>query len=255
MLAWGLLRIVTHLIWGLLNCILLFPFLPEINKKRRIKAWSRQLLGICKIKVELLDAGGKAHALELIGGEMVVCNHLSWIDIFVINTLTPCHFVAKADIRSWPLIGKLCEAAGTVFIARGKRSDVRRIFEDMVARIHAGDRVAFFPEGTTALQGQLLPFHANLFEAAINAEVPLQPLALRYLNPQGEYEAALEFVGDTSFVQSVIMILRKGGAKAQLLVLPMLETGGAHRRELAQKSRQMIAQGLGLSLAESEKPL
>ena len=255
MVAWGLLRILTHLLWGLGNCILLFPLIGEARKKRRIVAWSRQLLAICRIQVELVDAGGAQQAAQLQGGEMVICNHLSWIDIFVINTLAPCHFVAKADIRDWPLIGKLCEAAGTVFIARGNRRDVRRIFESMVERIHAGDRVAFFPEGTTAVQGQVLPFHANLFEAAITAEVPLQPLALRYLNQHGQYEHAVDFVGETTFAQSVISILRARGARAQLMILPLVSTEGAHRRELAEQTRQMIVAGLGLQAAPAEPEL
>ncbi len=101
----------------------------------------------------------------------------------------PCRFVAKSDIRDWPLIGWLCDKAGTVFIARGKQRDVRRIYQGLVTSIRAGERIAFFPEGTTVGQGTLLPFHANLFEAAIDA-VPVQPYALRYVDQDGRLHGA-----------------------------------------------------------------
>src|SRR5690606_36823074 len=96
----------------------------------------------------------------------------SWLDIFVIHAMHPCRFVAKAEIRGWPLIGWLCEQAGTIFIARGRLRDVRKIYEGAVRSLREGEHVAFFPEGTVSLQGSLLPFHANLFEAANEAQVP-----------------------------------------------------------------------------------
>ncbi|MDB5763977.1 MAG: plsC2, partial [Herminiimonas sp.] len=172
-------------------------------------------------------------------------NHVSWLDIFVINSLQPCRFVAKSDIRDWPLIGWLCDKSGTVFIARGRQRDVRRIFEGLVAGIREGERVAFFPEGTTAAQGTLLPFHANLFEAAIDAKVPIQPYALRYVDAAGNLHSATDFIGDMTFAQSMIAILRVRKITAQLMLLPAIETTGAHRRELAAAARRSIAVALG----------
>jgi 1-acyl-sn-glycerol-3-phosphate acyltransferase len=176
---------------------------------------------------------------------LMVSNHISWLDIFVINTLYPTRFVAKSDIRSWPLIGWLCEKTGTIFISRGSIRDVRRIYQGLVASLHAGEHVAFFPEGTTSSQGELLPFHANLFEAAVEAEVPVQPYALRYVDAQGQPHPAVEFIGDTSFVQSMLWILKGRGITAQLAVLPPLDTGGnVHRRELARTAHAAVSRGL-----------
>ncbi len=244
---WGVFRISLQLLIGLLTCALIFPFASINERQRRVKKWSRRLTKICHLEVEIIEAGGTAQQMQAGGGEMVVSNHISWLDIFVINSLTPCHFVAKAEIRQWPLIGWLCERAGTVFIARGKRADVRRIFTDMVARIHAGDRVGFFPEGTTCAQGKMLPFHANLFEAAIHAEVPIQPVAIRYLRVDGQgYEEAADFIGETTFVQSVLRIMAVPRVKVQLLILPQLPTEGAHRRELASQAQDSIANALSV---------
>lgn len=244
---WGVFRIAVQLLIGLFTCAFIFPFSSPAARQRRVQKWSRRLTSICHLDVEFVDAGGASSLVREGGGEMVVSNHISWLDIYVINSFTPCHFVAKSEIRQWPLIGWLSARAGTIFISRGKRADVRRIFTDMVARIHAGDRVGFFPEGTTSAQGQLLPFHANLFEAAIHAEVPIQPLAIRYLRSDGTgYEDAATFIGDTTFAQSVMRILSVKHVKVQLLILPQLATQGAHRRELAAQAQASIANALGV---------
>jgi 1-acyl-sn-glycerol-3-phosphate acyltransferase len=252
MIVYRFLRIVLHLLIGVCTCALVFPLLDWAGRTRRIQRWSCQLLYICGVHIEISQVAGGQPLRALI-----VANHISWLDIFVINTLQPCRFVAKSEIRSWPLLGWLSQQAGTVFLTRGERRDVRRIFKDLVASIHAGERVAFFPEGTTGAQGELLPFHANLFEAAIDAKVPVQPYALRYVDACGAPHPAVVFVGDTSFMQSLVAVMKAGPITAQLLLLAPIETDGAHRRELAVASRQAVAQALGLTLcvtAESTPP-
>jgi len=232
-----LLRVVLHLFQGLATCALVFPLAGPAMRERRIRNWSRKLLAICGVRLVVQGAISDSPAL-------IVCNHISWLDIFAVNTCRPCRFVAKSDIRDWPLLGWLCDRAGTIFIARGRQRDVRRIFQGLVKSIHAGERVAFFPEGTTSLQGTVLPFHANLFEAAIDADVPVQPYALRYLDRNGRPHPAVEYVGDTTFVQSMLTILRHRDITAELLVLPALSSEGAHRRELAVAAHDAIAGAL-----------
>src|SRR5450830_1819000 len=241
MIAFRILRLVVHLFVGMAICAFLFPWTNAAGRENHIRRWSRQLLGICGIQVVLRQPAGTSlpkHAL-------FVSNHISWLDIFVINSIQPCRFVAKSDIRSWPFIGWLCAKTGTIFISRGKASDVRRIFKGLVESIEAGDRVAFFPEGTTAAQGKLLPFHANLFEAALDAKVPVQPYALRYLDAQGNYHPAADFIGDTTIVESILGILKARSMTAELRQLPSIATEGAHRRELAVAARKVVADGLG----------
>lgn len=241
MIAYRLLRVILHLLAGLLTSALVFPLVDAGRREARIHRWSRKLLTLCGVSVEIAGAHTPAasHAL-------IVANHVSWLDIFVINSMRPCRFVAKADIRDWPLIGWLCEKAGTVFISRGSVRDVRRIYQGLVASLHDGERVAFFPEGTVASQGTVLPFHANLFEAAIEAAVPIQPYALRYVDSKGNLHDAVDFVGETTFVQSMLTILKSSGITAQLITLPLIPIDGPpHRRELAQVTRDVIAGALG----------
>lgn len=239
MIALPFLRVMLHLVQGLCTSAFIFPFISTAGRDQRIKQWSAALLGILQVEVDIRnEAGASTQAL-------IVSNHISWLDIFVINSLQPCRFVAKADIRSWPALGWLCEKSGTIFIARGKQREVRRVYEGLVTSIRAGERIAFFPEGTTAAQGTLLPFHPNLFEAAIEAGVPVQPYALRYLDEQGNLHAAADFIGDMTFVDSMLLIMKTRKMTAQLILLPTIETTGAHRRDLSLQARQAIADKLG----------
>jgi len=234
-LAWRLARVFLHLLVGLAACAFVFPWARRGLRDGITRRWSRRLLGICGVRVE--QAPGNAvleHAL-------FVSNHISWLDIFVINSLYPCRFVAKAEIRAWPVLGWLAKGAGTVFIARGNRRELRHVFQGLVEVLQNGERVALFPEGTTGKQGGVLPFHANLFEAAIDAGVPVQPYALSYLDAQGRFHASIEYVDDTTFVDSLFKILQGPPVTARLLCLPPLQSGGMHRRELAGAAERSVA--------------
>jgi 1-acyl-sn-glycerol-3-phosphate acyltransferase len=121
---------------------------------------------------------------------------------------------------------------------------VSRFFSVIVSSVLIGERVAFFPDGTTAAQGTVLPFHANLFEAAIEAQVPVQAYALRYLHDDGALHGGADFVGDMNFAQSVAVILQSPRMTAELIRLPALPSAGAHRRELALAARAAIASAL-----------
>ena len=235
-LAVRLLRVFFHLVFGLAICALVFPWAGAARRDAAIRRWSRRLLGICGVSLET-EGEALAHAL-------VVANHVSWLDIFVINSLHPCRFVAKSEIRAWPVLGFLVAQAGTVFIARGNRRDLRHAFKGLVRSLEQGERVAFFPEGTTAAQGVLMPFHANLFEAAIDARVMVQPYALQYLNADGSLHPTVDFTGDVTFAASTVAILSGAAVRARLVCLPAFDARGAHRRELAADAASAVAAAL-----------
>lgn len=241
MLFIKVIRVCWHLVVGLWTCALVFPLTDAHGRNWRIQHWSRGLLKICGVQARVLNP----HQVAEDRHGLLVSNHISWIDIFVINAMQTQRFVAKSDIRSWPLIGYLCAQSGTIFIARGRLRDVRRIFHDLVESLRHGEHIGFFPEGTTAEQGKLLPFHANLFESAIDAKVEVCPMSLRYTDGQGKLHPAANFVGEMSFAESLITILRAGGMRAELTLLPAISSVGAHRRDLAQQAQAMIADSLG----------
>ena len=240
MLAFRLARVGVHLVSGLLTSALVFPWVSSDRRSRHVRRWSSGLVAICGVRVELVSFGAEVP----LSRALIVANHVSWLDIFVINSLHPSRFVAKSDIRDWPLLGWLCDKAGTIFISRGRVRDVRRIFENLVSSLEQGEHVAFFPEGTTSAQGKVLPFHANLFEAAIDANVPLQPFALRYVDAEGNLHAGADFIGETTFVESMLTILRAPPMIAQLILLPAIASDKLHRRELAVAAHAAISGAL-----------
>ena len=237
-LAFRLVRVFLHLLVGLSACALYFPFAGKARRNRYVQRWSRVLLAICGVSVHQTPG---APALE---HAMIVANHVSWLDIFVINALHPCHFVAKSEIRQWPLLGWLAAKGGTVFLARGNRRELRDTFKGMVAALKAGERVAFFPEGTTAAQGSVLPFHANLFEAAVDAGALVQPYALRYVDAGGALHPSIEFTGETTFAQSMMAVLAGGRIQARLTCLAPLPAAHAHRRDLAKAAHDAVGAAL-----------
>ncbi|RFP26297.1 1-acyl-sn-glycerol-3-phosphate acyltransferase [Duganella sp. BJB488] len=234
-------RVFLHVLRGMAICATVFPWIGQDKRNGHIRRWSTRLLAMCNVTVE------QSAGVPLLERAMVVANHVSWLDIFVIHSLHPSHFVAKAEIRSWPLAGWLAEKAGTVFIARGNRRDLRHIFKGLVHTLERGERVAFFPEGTTAAQGSLLPFHANLFEAAIDAKVPVQAIALSYRDPAGASHPSVDFIGETTFAESIMLILDGPPVTARLTILPAIDSIGTHRRELAEASHQAVAAALGVT--------
>jgi 1-acyl-sn-glycerol-3-phosphate acyltransferase len=240
--AWRLARLVLHLVQGLATCALVFPWAGESLRERFVRRWSRRLLRICGVHLETVPAP--------LAQALVVANHISWLDIFVINAASPCRFVAKAEIRAWPVLGWLVAQAGTVFIARGNRRDLRHIFKGLVDALAAHRRVAFFPEGTTGSQGRLLPFHPNLFEAALDAGAAVQPVALSYLRAGGGWHPGVEFVGEDTFGLSLRRILNADEPiVARLVPLAPIATAGRHRRELAAQAQEAIAAALHVTPA------
>lgn len=172
--CWKAGRVLTHILSGVLTAVFVFPRLSQQQKEERIKAWARMLLARLAIKLIVIGEP-PAH-----GPVLLAANHISWLDIVVMHAARHCRFVSKADVRHWPLVGTLANAAGTLFIERESRRDAMRVVHHMAERLSAGDILAIFPEGTTSNGVDLLPFHANLFQAAISAQAPVMPVALRF---------------------------------------------------------------------------
>lgn len=174
--CWKLTRVAIHIATGLGTITLVFPRLNQTQKEERIQAWAKSLLA--KIAINLV-VNGKP---PVQGPVLLAANHISWLDIVVMLASCPCRFVSKAEVGQWPVVGRLTRAADTLFITRSSRRDALRVVHQMVEKLHVDSNVvlAIFPEGTTSNGQQVLPFHANLFQAAISANAPVQPVALRF---------------------------------------------------------------------------
>jgi 1-acyl-sn-glycerol-3-phosphate acyltransferase len=174
--SWKFTRAVAHIVTGFATVIFVFPRLTSVQKEERIQVWAHTLLARLAIK---LVVSGEPPAQ---GPVLLAANHISWLDIVVMHAARHCRFVSKADVKRWPLIGTLATGAGTLFIERESRRDAMRVVHHMAERLREGDILAIFPEGTTSDGVSLLPFHANLFQAAITADAPVLPLALSFVD-------------------------------------------------------------------------
>lgn len=235
--AWRLTRVWLHLLRGALIVAVAFPFVGPGRRRAHVCEWSRALLEI---------VGARLHASGQPAREpvMIVANHVSWLDIYAINAVVPARFVAKNEVRDWPLIGWLAARTGTFFIRRGKRRDVARVLEQLERAMRDGDRVAVFPESTTTDGGSVQAFRPSLLQAVVRANGVLQPVALRYLRADGACCPEAAYCGATTLWQSLRAVVSRRGIHIELVFLPPLEARAQCRRELAREARELILRTL-----------
>ena len=191
-----MLRLLVHALAGLWTLHLRFGRMSVAEQHSAVQQWAQGVLRIMGIE---LQVHGRAHA----GPVLLVANHISWLDIVVMLAAQYCRFVAKSELKAWPLVGPLATAAGTLYIERASSRDALRVVHHMAERLQAGDVLAVFPEGTTGDGVQVLPFHANLLQAAIAAQAPAQAVGLRFVDAWGQPSFAPCYVGDDTFLGSV----------------------------------------------------
>ncbi|NML43062.1 1-acyl-sn-glycerol-3-phosphate acyltransferase [Ramlibacter sp. G-1-2-2] len=233
--AWRLLRVLGHVLRGWLIIRLLFPRWNQPRRDATVQAWARRMLGILGIPLHLHGEPPPRGPL------LLVANHLSWLDILVMHAARPCRFVSKSDVKHWPLIGTLATGAGTLYIEREKRRDAMRVVHHVSESLRAGDIVAVFPEGTTGDGQQLLPFHANLFQAAISADAPAGPVALRYVDQaSGAASPAPLWLGDDTLVHSLWRSVTDRPFAAHVHYGEPEQADGRDRREWAADLRSSV---------------
>lgn len=228
---WRLARATVHVLHGLLVIRTEFGRLDAAGRHIRIRWWSAKMLRVLGIT---LAPGGTPRP----GATLIISNHISWLDIMTIHSVAPhARFVSKADVKDWPVIGALVTGAGTLYIERERKRDALRVVHQMAEALQGGETVAVFPEGTTSDGRSLLPFHANLLQAAISVEAPIQPVLLRFADAAHSVSPAAEYVGETTLLQSLWRIAQARGLTAHVEFGLPEGTAHADRRALAEKLR------------------
>jgi 1-acyl-sn-glycerol-3-phosphate acyltransferase len=235
--AWRMLRAVVHVLHGML-VMTRFPKLDAAGRHQRIQWWS---IGLLRAVGLTLHVTGTPRP----GANLIVANHISWLDILAIHAALPhARFVSKADVLDWPLLGWLIRNAGTLFIERERKRDAVRVIHAVAEALQAGDSVAVFPEGTTGEGPELLPFHANLLQAAVSTATPVQPVVLRFSDASAPFSKSVIYIGDTTLLQSVWRVVSARGLQAHVDVLPAVGSRHADRRALTQHLRELMAERL-----------
>lgn len=232
---WKILRGIWHLLAGLWTISVRFPRVGAEQREMLVQAWAVQLLALWGIHLKVLGQP------VVSGPALMVSNHISWLDILVIHAARYCRFVSKSDIRSWPMLGALATGAGTLYIERTRRKDALRMVRDMADAMKQGDVVAVFPEGTTSDGRELLPFHANLIQAAIAAEAPVQPMSLKFVDARtGEMTLAPCYIGDDTLLVSVWRTLTAAPITAVVHFGQAQTANGRDRRQWAHDLRASV---------------
>jgi 1-acyl-sn-glycerol-3-phosphate acyltransferase len=244
-----LILVGLHLLFGALQVAILFRHAGEPMRQRLKQTWSHQLLRLLGIRVEA--PGDKLAGLK---HGLLVGNHISFIDIFVINALLPSAFVAKSEVAQWPLIGWLARHAGTVFIERGSRKAAHLTHQQMLRGLATGRRLAIFPEGTTTAGDGVLPFHGALFQSAIDAGVPVHALAISYHGSDGAHSRAPAYIDDIGLLDCLSSILETGGLVARVTHATSFSPPLPDRRHLAHRAHQAIATALAKTIDAAPTP-
>ncbi|MFA7300571.1 MAG: lysophospholipid acyltransferase family protein [Sideroxydans sp.] len=242
-------RTALHIGYGLILATI-YPWLNTHLRRRILQSWSTGLLDILNVKVLLAD-DDPLHGLR---HGLIVTNHISWLDVFVLNAIVPMRFVAKAEVRRWPLFGWLCTRAQTLFLERGKARDAARLNIRLAQSLRSGECFALFPEGTTTDGSTVGHFHASLFQPAIDAAATVFPVAIRYQNEQGERSKAAAYTGEISFGRSMWAILCTPILHVRLLTAPLLDAKTEDRRSLSRTARQSIADALHIADSSNLHP-
>lgn len=242
-------RLIAHTFLGLFTVTLIFPLAGKHFKLRLIKWWCQHLLDIFNVGVIIF--GSCPPSYRTASNNMMIANHISWLDIYAINSILPIRFVAKSDIRSWPVIGYLASKANVLFIERGKKHQAARIMDIVALSLKAGDNLCLFPEGTTTDGTAIMPFKGSLIQSAIESQSTIWPVAIRYPRHDGSTNTDLAYAGETTLLQSMKQVLLHKRPVVELHFLTPIYTKELYnedkdRRTLTLHIQSLIAKKLSL---------
>lgn len=238
---------MAHTLVGLGLASIVLPVSPQQTRTRLIQWWCRKLLAAFNLHVSS-HGHIPSHNVRL-SSAMFVANHISWSDIHAINSTIALRFIAKSEIRNWPVFGYLVSRANTLFIDRSIKRDAKRTIDIAVQSLQAGDNLCLFPEGTTTDGTVIHPFKSSLIQAAIEAQAPIHPIAIRYPHPNGGVNTAAAYAGDTSLMQSMQNILAQKRPVVELHFLAPIaaeDVANRDRRELTSHIENLIRRHLAL---------
>jgi len=233
-------RLAQHLAVVYASAVWRAPRLEPAGRCELAARFAREMLDALQVRLHVRGTPRQGTPA------LLVANHVSWLDMYVLNAVAGARFVAKSEVRGWPFFGTIATRFDTFFIVRGSYRDAGRMRIAIARALGQGERVAVFPEGTTTDGTTVGRFFPALFQAAIDARAPVQPAALRYRDAYGRPSAAPAFVGDTTVLASVRQVLREPVLSAEAIFGPSLDPAGRTRRELAEYARGWIVAALGM---------
>lgn len=231
-------RVILHVLLGISICAIGLPFCSANTRKRLTKWWCRALLNCFNLQVKVLGLP----PTEATEKTMFLANHISWADIHAINSVIPVRFIAKVEIKSWPIFGYLVSKSGTLFINRNIRRDAARIIDITTDSLNEKDNVCLFPEGTTTEGDEILPFKASIVQAAVNAKAQVWPLCIYYPDANGQPNKQMAYAGETTMPESMGAILKIKQPIVHLHFLEPMACEGKTRQAISKAAFAAINQ-------------
>lgn len=212
---------------------------PPAGRNRIVRLLARGLLRTLGVRHQLRGRLPRC-------GALVVANHVSWLDTAALLAHLPVRLVAKREVRSWPVVGLLATAAGTLFIDRSRPRTLPATITGLAAALRAGQAVAVFPEATTWCGEAGGPFRPATFQAAIDAGAAVVPVTLRYQLADGTGTTVAAFLGDDALLPSLRRVIAAGDLRIAVHLHPALHPGpGGSRRTLARAAHASINRRAG----------
>jgi 1-acyl-sn-glycerol-3-phosphate acyltransferase len=234
---WRLARVLMALASGVWTMKRHQGHWSETQRSEAVTRWAQHMLQAMGVDLHIQ---GEPQP----GPLLWVANHIAWLDILSLHAVRQCRFVAKSEVHRWPIIGALAAGAGTLFIERASRRDALRVVHDMASALDHGDTLAVFPEGTTGLGDTVLPFHANLLQAAVTTGSPIQPVLIRYENAQGQPASHVRYVEQDTLVGSIWRVLSAPVTVVRLQFLPLQQNQNRDRRAWSEDLRGSLLEAL-----------
>ncbi len=230
------LQLLRHIAKGVMTVAVLFPYMKPSDRDRVISRWCHDALRFLNVRVRVTGEIPTQWTSSI----LIVANHVSWIDILAINAVKRVRFVAKSEVRNWPIIGWLAAKTGTIFLDRDRPRQLVRANRSVRTALARGQCVAVFPEGTTSNGRSVLHFHSGLLEPAVSGEAIVWPVALRFRNSFGRVTDIAAFVGDQSLVASMWRVMSQPTILLELHFAEPLEGSRADRHQLSETARFAI---------------
>jgi 1-acyl-sn-glycerol-3-phosphate acyltransferase len=235
------LHLIAIILIGCLAIVVCWPLSSQRRRDDIERWWSKAVLNVLRVRVAL-------HGQWPQQATLMAFNHISWVDIFAVNAISPLAFIAKSEIADWPVAGFLAIRSGTIFIERGKRHAVRTAIHTARDNLLKGRCVGVFPEGTTSIGENVLPFHSNLLQAALEAKVNVLPVSLRYCDVDNHFTTLPAFIGEQTLLDNLLGMLKsKRGFIVHLNVGQAIDVSGLTRHDIAEQAEQAIKQTLGVA--------
>jgi len=233
---------LTGLVVVLLGTVAGAPLLPAALRERWVRRCSRAALWAAGVRLRI--TGDRRYGAD---GALVVANHMSWIDVLALDAVQPVRMLAKCEVRDWPVIGGLAARTGAVFVDRAGLHALPATVAATADALRAGSAVGVFPEGTTWCGEVAGSFRRAAFQAAIDADVAVRPVAIAFRLADGNPARGAAFVGDQTLLDSLLRVLRLPGMVCEVTVLPAIAPAGLDRRELAARAGAAVGAVTGVA--------